>query len=172
MAGIINKGRVITSALALEAASFLDKTSFKGEFGEDCVIWRGAMKGNGYGHVNIHGHFITAHRRAYFLFVGDVPDEVDVCHSCDNRRCINPNHLFLGTRKKNMEDCARKGRAFGKYGRVDDETVLAIHGLVSDGLTYRAIAKKFNLTAAAVRSIAKGQTHASAKEAYDGRIGQ
>lgn len=51
-----------------------------------------------------------AHRAAYLLCVGNIPDGMFVCHSCDNPRCCNPKHLFLGTQQDNVDDCVAKGR--------------------------------------------------------------
>jgi len=82
-----------------------------------CLVWRGFKSWNGYAQT-IHRDFTTksAHRIVYQV-VNDVrltPD-IDVCHSCDVRACIEPTHLWAGTRKDNMQDCSKKGRADGQW---------------------------------------------------------
>lgn len=94
---------------------FLSKVDTQSYEHDKCWVWQGASKGNGYGNVRLGTKNITAHRYAYAIFVGDVPDDMDVCHTCDNRFCVNPDHLFLGSRKDNMMDCKEKGRAKGHY---------------------------------------------------------
>jgi hypothetical protein len=65
---------------------------------------------NGYGAIAFDNKKYLAHRAVYSAIHGSIPRELDVCHACDNRACINPSHLWLGTRKQNMEDMVAKGR--------------------------------------------------------------
>lgn len=76
-----------------------------------CWLWLGAEKGNGYGNVRRRQQNLPAHRFVWELVSGKaVPAGLDVCHKCDTRLCVNPGHLFLGTRLDNMRDCVAKGR--------------------------------------------------------------
>lgn len=84
-----------------------------------CHLWDASVNAYGYGYFftgkNEAGKDVVelAHRAAYKMFVGEIPDGKVVCHECDVPSCVNPEHLFLGTQADNMQDMKRKGRGYG-----------------------------------------------------------
>ena len=131
--------------------------------GGGCWVWIGATKGNGYGHTS-RG---SAHRRSYQLFVGPIPAGMDVCHHCDNRPCINPQHLFVGTRRENMADCKRKGRT-AKGLRLGDRrgerstsaklTLMQVRAIRASDAPSKILAAQFGVTNDNINRIRRNDT--------------
>jgi len=149
MAGSVNK----------EAIRFLRKVA---DFSDDaaCWAWTGSSKGNGYGHSTYKGKQMGAHRKAFLLFNGDIPDAYDVCHHCDNRWCVNPSHLWLGTRKSNMADAMSKGRTDGGNRKhLKEAKVQEIMRRINCGEKNADIARVLDVNCETVRKIKLGESY-------------
>lgn len=94
----------------------------------DCWIWDATVDSWGYGITDFKRERWKAHRLFYTWFRGPIPDGMLVCHKCDTPSCVNPDHLFLGTPKDNMDDMLAKGRgnpdAQFKRGEQNSRTIL------------------------------------------------
>lgn len=111
---------------------------------DECWPWMGGGYGDGYGGFMIAGlGCIGAHRVAYALTNGTTPDGVFVLHRCDNRRCCNPAHLFLGDHSANMEDMANKGRSTARLTPEEAIAIRALAGLF--GWTETRLARRFKV---------------------------
>ncbi len=104
---------------------------------------------DGYGQIQINKKEYKAHRVVYELTYGQIPNEKHVLHSCDNRKCCNPKHLFLGTNNDNVKDKCEKDRQSkgeGNHSKLTTEQVLEIRRLYSaGGISQKSLAKMFGV---------------------------
>jgi len=122
-----------------------------------CWIWMGATQVRGYGELISHNRKHLAHRASYEVFVGPIPEGMNVCHSCDNVYCVNPAHLFLGTQKQNLEDMAKKKRSTigerNPRSKLTNDEVERIRFGVSLGVSDPMLATLFNVSRQTIQSI-------------------
>lgn len=78
--------------------------------GLDCWPWQGALTKGGYGRLRVNGEQVRAHRFAYEYYKGEIPDGLWVLHHCDNPRCVNPHHLYVGDAQDNADDRVERDR--------------------------------------------------------------
>lgn len=138
---------------------FWDSVDRNGE----CWNWKKALfKTTGYGAFRtrrnglIASKTVTAHRFAWRLTFGDIPVGLFVCHICDNRRCCNPSHLFIGTPADNVMDMAIKGRHH--RGKTSQSRALLVMELRRQGKSAAQIAERTGMDKSNVYYICKGQT--------------
>lgn len=132
----------------------------------ECIEWQGPLKDDRYGAVSWEGRATTAHRVAYALAKGPIPTGLQVRHTCDNRKCCNPDHLILGTIRENMADkrerpkkwpWGAKGEASGK-AKLTNEQVLEIRRRYTAGETAKALSVAFGMSHSATQNITSRKT--------------
>lgn len=113
-----------------------------------CWEWAGTVMKNGYGYCHADNKLYRAHRVAYEVFVGPIPDGLVVRHRCNNRRCVRPEHLLVGTQQENLDDMkqAKRSAAGSRNARaiLTDAQVIEIRrAYAEDGATYKQLAARF-----------------------------
>jgi len=126
---------------------------------KDCWEWQKGRGSNKYGHVSFspYGRFLV-HRIAYALGYGSTPGQLLVCHKCDNPRCCNPAHLFLGTCADNMADMRAKGR--GGVGEANSRAKLTasiVQAILDSDELQRILANRYGIAQTTVSQIRLGK---------------
>lgn len=116
-----------------------------------CWLWTGSLSRDGYGHLRVGHHTTGAHRLSYEIHHGKIPKKLAVCHSCDVRNCVNPEHLFLGSWKDNAIDCILKGR---RARKLTIEQVVEIR--LDEVSSHYRLGKKFGVDPALIGRIRRG----------------
>lgn len=110
-----------------------------------CIEFTGFVKPDGYGWFWYNGTQCYAHRMAWQLTYGVIPKGLCVLHHCDNRKCVNARHLFLGTQVDNLEDCRKKGRARTHHVALSKEEIEQVRELKDQRVPYQVIQKQFDI---------------------------
>lgn len=130
--------------------SFPDRFWSKVNRTDTCWNWTGCMNG-GYGSVWAgNGNVILANRAAWILSNGAIPEGMDVLHSCDNPRCVNPGHLFLGTHSENMTDMVSKKRQHRKF---TEQQVISLRSDHSAGMSINQLRDKYSISRSNISAI-------------------
>lgn len=120
-----------------------------------CWIFIGSLDTSGYGLIGIggSGNIAKAHRVAYEMACGEIPEGMQICHRCDVRCCVNPHHLFIGTLQDNMDDRDTKGRhvsmpgmTHGMHKLTDDQVRSIKKEYAAGGISQNALGRKYGVT--------------------------
>lgn len=128
-----------------------------------CREWTSAIV-CGYGQLSVGNKPARAHRAAYQEWVGQIPDGMLICHRCDNKRCIEPTHLFLGTHQDNMTDKMAKGRHVSIKGsghanaKLTYNDVIGIrYAVAMAGCSQQSMAESFGVSQGTIQRMVTGE---------------
>lgn len=131
----------------------------------NCLLWSGPKAGRGYGVISINKKMYYVHRLAYRMFIGRIPNNMFVCHHCDTPSCFNPDHLFIGTPKDNVQDMIKKGRVkhipkgvFRGKRSYTKEDYAEMRRMKKIGISVKNIRQTFNISAAQLYRILTNKT--------------
>lgn len=136
--------------------SYVDK-------GQDCWEWT-KFTNRGYGAFGVNGVVVYVHKLSWCIHNGPVPDGLCVCHTCDNRKCVNPAHLFLGTLADNNLDKEAKGRGVNLEGEAHGMSKLSVQEVIEIkrklelGTGLSQLGREYNVTPQTIFSIKNGTT--------------
>jgi excisionase family DNA binding protein len=139
--------------------SFFEKV----EKSNTCWLWQGSLSESGYGSFRYKGIWMRAHRASYLMFVGNIPKDILVLHSCDIRNCVRPDHLHLGTPQDNMNERSERNRFIPKKGedhpcsKISNDDVKEIVKLREKKIPAKQIAREFNISPEYVYQLSSGK---------------
>jgi len=153
-------GKCITQELNCSAV--LDRFLDKVEKTDSCWIWKGCKFTMGYGQFWLNRKQVYAHRISFQIHKGEIPKGMLVCHTCDNRLCVNPDHLFLGKEIDNINDMMEKKRhAKGRMKtnhKLIDKYIPIMRILRLRGYSYKRIGEVFGVNHTTARMACLGIT--------------
>lgn len=131
---------------------------------DDCWSWTGTTTGDGYGEIKDRKVRYLAHRLAWMLTMGPIPDGAALLHSCDRRSCCNPRHLAPGSPAENSADMVRKGRsARGERvhgARLTEVDVVAIRTSRARGASFHSLARRYGVARTTIKRLTNRVTWA------------
>lgn len=135
--------------------SKVDKSNLNG-----CWNWIASVNPKGYGQFQVRGKVVRSNRFAYFISRRSLKADEKVCHSCDNRLCCNPEHLFVGTPKENSQDMVKKGRsARGEKQHNHRLTIFQVQVIkeeIAAGASNVELGKVFGVSPSTISDIRRG----------------
>lgn len=142
-----------------DRARFRSKFERRGD--HECWLWEAATDRAGYGQFRVGKRCQYAHRVAWVMANGPIPDGKEICHRCDQRNCVNDAHLFLGTHQENMADAKVKGRMRPfprpETRKVSDAVIAEMRALRAAGELQQLIADRFGVTQTFVSMVVNGK---------------
>jgi len=139
----------------------------------ECWEWTASRTLGGYGQMEVAGKFQSAHRMSWVIAFGAIPDDMCVLHKCDNPRCVNPNHLFLGDTKDNVMDRERKGRGRSQHSNLfvrkfTDDQIAAMRADKLNGVTTAQLMAKYGISRQYVQRIVSNKRRRITTSQKDG----
>lgn len=144
---------------------------------DGCWEWLAALDGRGYGKLLIGSRsdnsrrYVQAHRISFEIMNGPIPTGAVVCHRCDNKRCVRPSHLFVGSQAENVRDCVQKGRHGSRVkphrvargeananAKLTAEIVRTMRAARLHGMSVALLARAYDVSVPTVRAAISGKT--------------
>ena len=137
---------------------FWSKVNKNGEGG--CWIWTSATNTDGYGKFELDYKMIAAHRLSFELFNGPIPRGKYICHRCNRRNCVNPDHIYAGTQRQNVDDMLRDDRhSNGAKRRLTGQEVAEIRSSAASGIPFKVLCEQFDRTFLTISRIVNGHAY-------------